>query len=269
MVIYWDAVVLFNFLTDYLLLYSAMRLSGRDIGRKRLMLAALSGAAYAGVQLLFPRSFLLLTLAFLTVAALAFYGSGRAIKLTLLFLLLCCAFGGGVLLLGNLCGQTERLIRGVMFAELPWGVFFAVAGLAYLIFCIAFRSSGAHDRGDLADVTLCYQGKSLHLRLLRDTGNTLRDSASGVGIPVISESALRPLLDIHACAEGEISYHSVGKTEGILPTFCCDRVLCNGVESDFRRIAVTESKFGDSFVGILPAEAERRRQGAQKSLAEG
>ena len=44
MIVYWDLVLLFNFLTDYLLLYGTVRLSGFGIRRGRLALTAFAGA---------------------------------------------------------------------------------------------------------------------------------------------------------------------------------------------------------------------------------
>ena len=65
--------------------------------------------------------------AFVGMALLAFRGTGRALKLGLLTLLLSCALGGGVLLLGQCCGTLERVARGVIFAQLPWGVLLGAA----------------------------------------------------------------------------------------------------------------------------------------------
>lgn len=264
MVVYWDLVMLFNFLVDYLLLYSAMRLSGRDIGRKRLLLGATLGALCAVVQLLLPRSFFLMALVFLAIGALAFYGSGRAIKLTLLFLMLSCAFAGGVLLLGQL-GGMEQLARGIVYADLPWGVFFGAAGLSYLVFCIAFRGSAAQNRGDLATVDITCGDKRVSLRLLRDTGNTLRGS-DGIGVPVISKGAIKALCMDSNCTD-DLPYRSVGQQSGTLKTISCDRFLCDGQETAIRRIAVSDNEFGDSFVGILPQEIAMEEKYVQKPMA--
>jgi len=253
MVVYWDAVMLFNFLTDYLLLYGAMRLAGRDIGRRRLALGALLGALYAAVQLLLPRSFLLMAFVFLAIGAVAFAGTGRAVKLTMLFGVLCCAFGGGVLLLGQ-CAAAEKLARGLVYAELPWSVFFLTAAGAYLLFGVFFRGSAERSGAEVSEVTVVYRGKSVCLRLLHDSGNALC-APSGVGIPVISAVALRPLIAASECTD-RVAYHSVGRADGTLPSFLCDRFVVDGAETPIRQIALTEEKFGNGFVGILPCETE-------------
>ena len=122
MVIYVESVLAFHFLLDYLLLFGAARLAGRTVARRRLLLGAAVGGAYAAVQLFLPRSVLFLLLALALMGAAAFSGSGQAVKLTLLFFLVSCGFGGAVVLLGQGTGSMTRLARGVVAADLPWGV---------------------------------------------------------------------------------------------------------------------------------------------------
>lgn len=111
MVVYWDLAALVNGAADYLLLLSAARLAGRTVPRLRLLGAAAFGAAYAVLRLVLPCSPWLNAAAFVGMALLAFRGTGRALKLGLLTLLLSCALGGGVLLLGQCCGTLERVAR--------------------------------------------------------------------------------------------------------------------------------------------------------------
>lgn len=268
MIVYWDSVLLFNFLTDYLLLFCTMRLSGFAIKRLRLTLAALLGAVYAVVQLTFPCSVFCLLAVLSLMGAQAFFGTGRALKLTLLFAALSCALGGCVLLLGQFSGSTERLVRGVVFAELPWGVFCAAAVLCYLILGVVFRYSAQHTGGELARVTLTYRGKSASLTLLRDTGNTLTDAQTGTGIPVVSERAVRDLLSADEIALLPcIPYRCVGTQEGLLPVFRCDELSCDGVSLGARLVAVSPNALGGgTYVGLW-CEGSERRQNVQKALA--
>lgn len=146
MVVYWDLAALVNGAADYLLLLSAARLAGRTVPRLRLFGAAAFGAAYAVLRLVLPCSPWLNAAAFVGMALLAFHGTGRAFKLGLLTLLLSCALGGGVLLLGQCCGTLERVARGVIFAQLPWGVLLGAMGVTYLLLSTVF----AAERGTTA-----------------------------------------------------------------------------------------------------------------------
>ena len=251
MTVYWDLVLLFNFLTDYLLLFCTVRLSGFCVKRLRLTLSALCGAVYAVIQLTFPRSFFCLLAVLTLMGAQAFYGTGRALKLTLLFAALSCALGGAALLLGQFSGSLERLARGLVFAELPWGVFFAAAVLCYLLLGVVFRLGARHTGGELTRVTLTYRGKSAALTLLRDTGNTLTDAQTGAGIPVVSERALRGLLTADEIALLPcIPYRCVGTQEGFLPVFRCDELSCDGVSLGARLVALSPNVLGAGYVGL-------------------
>ena len=162
--------------------------------RLRLLGAAAFGAAYAVLRLVLPCSPWLTAAAFVGMALLAFRGTGRAFKLGLLTLLLSCALGGGVLLLGQCCGSLGRIARGVIFAQLPWGVLLGAMGVTYLLLSTVFRGGARHDGGELLRVRLTRGGKTVTLRLLYDSGNLLTDPLTGESVPVIGQSALRALL---------------------------------------------------------------------------
>ena len=268
MIVYWDLVLLFNFLTDYLLLFCTVRLSGFGVKRLRLTLSALLGAAYAVAQLVFPRSFFCLLAVLALMGAQAFFGTGRALKLTLLFTALSCALGGAALLLGQIFGSLERLARGLVFAELPWGVFLAAAVLCWLILGVVFRCGARHTGGELTQVTITYRGKSATLTLLRDTGNTLIDAQTGTGIPVVSERAVRDLLTADEIALLPcVPYRCVGTQEGFLPVFRCDELCCDGIPLGARLVAVSPNVLGGgSYVGLW-CEGSEGGQNAQKTLA--
>ena len=268
MIVYWDLVLLFNFLTDYLLLFCTVRLSGFDVKRLRLTLSALLGAVYAVVQLVFPRSFFCLLAVLALMGAQAFFGTGRALKLTLLFAALSCALGGCVLILGQVSGSAERLARGLVLAELPWGVFFAAAVLCYLILGIVFRYGARHTGGELAQVTITYRGKSASFTLLRDTGNTLTDAQTGAGIPVVGERAVRNLLSAGEIARLPcVPYRCVGMQEGFLPVFRCDELRCDGVSLGARLVAVSPNVLGGgAYVGLW-CEGSEGGNNVQKTLA--
>ena len=194
MVIYIESVFAFNVLVDYLLLFGAARVAGRTVARRRLLLGAAVGGIYAAVQLFLPKSVVLLLLGLALMGAAAYRGSGRAVKLTLLFFLASCGLAGVVMLLGRSLGSMARLARGVVTADLPWGVFLIAAGTSYLLLSVVFRYGAARTGSETADVVIAYRGKTARVRLLRDTGNTLCDPVTGLGVPVIDRHALGDLI---------------------------------------------------------------------------
>lgn len=245
MIIYWDLVALWNLALDYFLLLCSARLAGVNVARKRLLLAALLGSVIAAVQLWLPRSWTVLAAAFLLLCAAAYRGTGRGVRLSLLFLLLCCTFGGAVALLG----RSERLRRGLFFGELPWGVFLLAALSCYILLCVVFRGGAKHRANDFVQAEIRHGEKSAKLRLLCDTGNTLSDG--GKAVPVVEKTALSAL------SIGEIlplTYTAVGVGEGTLESFLCDELVVDGRPLGRRRIALSPTPLGGEFQGLWCAK---------------
>ena len=260
MVIYIESVFAFNVLVDYLLLFGAARLAGRTVARKRLLLGAAVGGIYAAVQLILPSSGLFLLLSLAGMGTAAYYGSGRAVKLTLLFFLASCGLAGVVVLLGQSLGSMTRLARGVMTADLPWGVFLLAAGMAYLLLSVVFRYGAARTGKETADVIVAYRGKTARVRLLRDTGNTLCDPATGLGVPVIDRHALGDLIgEEEAAALPHIAYCSVGNADGTLPLLRCEGIIVDGIKLEPRAVALAEHPLGDggAYAGLWCEGCER------------
>lgn len=244
MLVYWDMAALWNFALDYLLLRLSSLLVGVEVKRRRLFSAALFGAAFAVTALFIPRASLLLVPAFVLLCALSFAGTGRCVRLSLLFLLLSCALAGAVLLVGG----EERLRRGLFYGELPWGVFFAAAALCYLLLGVVFRGEASKCADDFVHATLRHNSKEVSLRLLCDTGNSLCEG--GKAVPVIERSALRAL-DI--VPTRRLRYTAVG-VEGELECFCCEELLIDGVSLGARLVALSPTPLGADFQGLWCAK---------------
>ncbi len=254
-IVYWDLAAAWNFALDYLLLLGTLRLAGQPIRRKRVALAAAIGAAYSAAALAIPTLLWALLPVALLMCRIAFGRAPRLLRLSLLFLLLSCALSGLVLLLGALGGDMARLARGVVLSELPWGVFCAAMGSAYLLLTVIFRAAARHDAADFVTARVEYGGESAELRLLRDTGNTLCDPLTGEGVPVIEEAAVLPLLkkgDPAGAAYQNYTALRVGTVGGggTLRAFRCDRLTVDGRNLGARLIALTEEGFGGAYQGL-------------------
>lgn len=260
MVVYWDAAAVWNFALDYLLLLGTARLAGRGLRRGRLALGAAFGAAYsvAALALALPLWTILPALA--AMGALAFAGTGRSARLTLLFALLACGLGGAVLLLGRVSGGMERLAGAFFYARLPWGVFLAASGITYLLLSLVFRGGARHEGSEYVRARVFLGGRSVTLRLLRDTGNTLTDPETGEGVPVIEKEALAPLFqnggapDATHIPDRTLRYHAVGTAEGTLEAFRCERLEAEGRDCGARLIALSPEPLGETYQGLWPAE---------------
>ena len=255
MVVYWDMAALWNFALDYLLLLGTARLAGRSVRRGQLVIAAVLGAACSVGMLTLPFSPWLLLGSMLLMCNVAFAGTPRRTRLTLLFVLLACALGGAVLLLGQMSGRGEELTRSVLYARLPWGVFLTATGGAYLLLTVVFRGGARHTRGELVSARVEYEGRCVAVTLLRDTGNTLCDPATGEGVPVIEKKVLAPLFRTEsggaAACLGTVTLRA-GTVRGPeeLAAFRCERLTVDGRDLGARLIALSDEAFCGRYQGL-------------------
>ncbi|MBQ9458568.1 MAG: sigma-E processing peptidase SpoIIGA [Oscillospiraceae bacterium] len=259
MVVYWDVAALWDFLLDYLLLLGAARLAGRSVRRVRIAAAAAAGAAYTVVSFALSPPVWTLLPAMLAMCALAFAGTGRAIKLTLLFALLACSLGGGALLLGRVFGDVRRFARCLMLARLPWGVFFAATALSYLLVTFVFRGAARENGAACVRVRVEYGGKSVETVLFRDTGNHLTDPLTGEGVPVIERRALAPLLR-EAPPFVTLRARTVGDSDAALDAFRCEHLLLEGRDLGARLVALSEEPFSGRYQGLWFGGAEEAKE---------
>ena len=158
-----------------------------------------------------------------------------------------------------------RLARGVVAADLPWGVFLLAAGLSYLLISVVFRFGAARTGGEVAEAVITCRGKTVRVRLLRDTGNTLSDPATGLGVAVIDRHALGDLVsEKEAAALPRIPYCSVGQTDGTLPLLHCEGIILDGKDLGARSVALTERPPGDggAYAGLWCEGCEKGEKDA-------
>ena len=158
------------------------------------------------------------------------------------------------MLLGQCCGSLARLTRGVVYAQLPWGVLLGAMGVTYLLLSTVFRGAARHEGGGLLRVTLTRGGRSVTLRLLHDSGNLLTDPATGESVPVLGESAARALLPKDGEGYITLSCTTAGGG-GTLRAFYCDSLRVNGRSLGRRLVAVSPDIYGDAgFQGVWRLE---------------
>ena len=198
-VVYLDAFLALNFGVNYLLLACAGRLDGEPRCRWRVALAAGLGAGYAALTLLPGWAFLehpACKAGAAVAMLLAAYGrSEKLLRTGGLFLVLSCAFGG-LLLLVSLARETPVMAGGLLGPSLGMRGILIAAALCYGVLSLVLGRQFTHTRtrGELQELTLTRQGRSVKLLALRDTGNTLQDPLTGRPVVVVEGEKLRPLL---------------------------------------------------------------------------
>lgn len=217
MTVYFEMVVLLNFLVDYFLLLGTNRLCGYPPGWRRAVWGALLGAVYGGICLLPGFSFMgntLWQIVFLLGIGIVSFGfSMSAVRRSLIFVLLSTALGGIA------SGLDNHGIGGLLFAA---------AGLCAL--CIfGFRNKPGGIQ--YIPVELQYGEKHIRLTALHDTGNSLTDPVTGRPVLVVCGEIARKLTGltirelsepVDTLAKGVVPglrlvpYQSVGQPCGLL-----------------------------------------------------
>lgn len=175
MEVYLDLLMVFNFLTDHLLLMGSNRLAGFPPDGKRAAAAAALGAVYSGGCLLpgfrFLGSILWRMVCLGLMSGIAFGWNRRALRRGGTFVLLSLAMGGLAL------SGDRRDLPGLLFC----------GGLIWGLCVLAF--GGQRGQQEYVPLQIRYGDKKIRLLALRDTGNTLRDPVTGDPVLVISLEA--------------------------------------------------------------------------------
>lgn len=256
-IIYVDTLFLLNALVDYLLLLAAARLAGEPLRRGRFALGAALGGLYAVAIFLPGLAFLGRPLCRIASAALmmlvSYGGSRRLLRQGLLFVVLTCAFGGGVVAIGLLGGTGLTLGNGVFYSTLDLKVVLLSAAVCYGVLTLVFQRLARHSAsdGELVDIKLFLGDRSLSLTALTDTGNTLTDPASGHPVVVAEGGRAGPLFPKEHCPSSAdlrdpatalprlgtgtwrgrfrlLPYRSVGVDRGLLLAVRADGLELNG-----------------------------------------
>lgn len=198
MTVYVDLLFGLNTVINYLLLRGSAAVSGCPAPPWRLLGAACLGGLYAAVCLL-PGLESLQGLAGQTACGAgmlvaAFGWKRHTLRQGLFFLALSFAFGGAVLLLIQAVEPDCLLLGGRTYYAVSTPALLLLAGLGYGLAALVLAGCGTHTGGQIQPVTLSLGERSAQLRVLRDTGNTLRDPVSGQNVLVAGLPILQRLL---------------------------------------------------------------------------
>jgi len=272
-VVYIDQVFALNLLLDYLLLIATARLAGMPLQRKRLLLCAALGGAYAATVFLPGCSLLghpLLRLCTgLVIALLAYWPLQHRVRMTALFFLISGALGGIVLALGLSIGYRGNILCALYDGRFSWPLLVGTTLGLDLLLHLLFRQGARHGEGELMRIQISVNGKEQQIIALHDTGNTLRDPVNGQPVLVLELSALQELWDAktssilaRSCsAEKRIAalhregvglgftllpFRSIGTASGLLLAVRSDYVKVGRATYSRAWIALSDSPVSDS-----------------------
>lgn len=260
-VVYIDTLFITNLAADYLLLLLSGEVCGIILRRRRYLIAAALGSAYAVAVYLPGAGALSLPAAKigagLVMAAVAYGGEARSVRCAAVFMAVSAAFGGFMWAIELAGGHPAFDMRtlAVSFAG------------CYVLLSWVMRRRGAMLDLPRAQVVLTLGERRTEFVALIDSGNALIDPVSALPVMVIcphvaapllgmSESALAPdaVALVERAAEGGVKmrlipYSAVGGA-GLLAAFRPDTVTIDGEKREMLA-AVSPAVAGDGYEGII------------------
>ncbi len=195
--IYVDVLFVINFIINYLILFSCFHIHTIYTKRWRLFLGATFSALY-GVFAFFPEfsfltSFVIKIISCFCISFIAF-GRREILRNTLSFLAISLAFGGVVFAASLLdASGTFEIENGIYYMHISLPVLFISTASAYIILSLVFYRRGKKENCEIKEIEISNGGRSIKLRALRDTGNSLRAPRTNAPVLICDYPSVREL----------------------------------------------------------------------------
>lgn len=251
--LYIDVFFAVNFMMDAILLMITRKILGCHAAYLRIYAGALTGAALTCLVIILPipEPYVKLVL-FHGPVSIAMIKTGLGIpwgrKLFQGWIIL---YISGFLTGGILQFFQQYVRTGSLFFLLAVAGYYTVSGIWEVILRLGQRTNSR------CKVILYYEGKSCTVEALIDTGNSLTDPVTGNAVSILDKKTARRLLgNLLPDTLRYIPYHSIGKTQGVMPMVTLDKmtVICTGEKKEILgpMTAVCENGLtGEEFQMIL------------------
>ena len=257
--VYVDLFFMINFSMDFLCLFLCAKLMSERIRVGRFILAASFGGIYASAALFLSvgggAAALMDMVACAVLAFIAFFSRGRLRSLpalSVVYIAVSAVLGGFMTLLFNFFNRLglSQKISGGESAEDSLSVWLllilaVIGGAAARIWVVFFKKKGLARE---AEIEVFFEGRSVRLRAMADSGNLLRDPISGKPCVVIDRkylfgvfpAGLLSLSRSHSSSIGDIP-HEYARRICFIPTkTAVGEGLLMGVRAD--RVSVIREK---------------------------
>lgn len=262
--IYIDRLFVLNLIIDYFILLGTAKVCGVKLRRWRYGIGALLGALFAACSVLPDADYLSLApikLIFgIFMALIAFGKEEKLLRCTVVFFAVSALFGGAIWAISLKSGVSAA---GAVYIPLSMPVLILSFGIIYALLSIVFRCTAKNAGRQILDVELYHMGRTVLLRALCDTGNSLIDPVTGDSVMIASASVLCKLIPDCENISAEnlqefprykfhlIPYRAVGTEGGLLPAFRPERISIDGRIRDDVLVAISPKVEGDGFNAIF------------------
>ena len=269
--IYIDRLFILNLIIDYLILLGSARVCGLMLRRWRYFLAAVFGALFAAMSVIPGFGFLTLLplklAAGIIMAVIAFGKEERILRCTLVFFAVSSLFGGAVWAISV---QSGASLGSLVYTPVSMPVLVLSFAIIYGALSLIFRRTVKNADRAVYDVRIEFSERSVQLRALSDSGNSLYDPMTGSAVMICSAASLAPLFPeqtellkssdaAEIVAQPQLAgrlrlipYSAVGTASGLLPAFRPDRLTVDGKLRDDIVVAISPTDTcGDGFDCII------------------
>lgn len=215
--LYIDVFFLVNFMMDYLLLRLTGKMMKCSATHGRIVAGAAAGALCACAAMVIPWINTFVRFILLHAAgSILMVKIGFKIGWDRTFLRACIMLYISAFLVGGVMEYFHQYVRRAsLFFALALVGYFVSLGIWELVTYLAGRNAVR------CKVRLIKEDREYMAEALIDTGNRLRDPATGKPVSIISARAWEMLGAEERCY---IPYHSVGKPDGVLPAAALDKM---------------------------------------------
>ena len=262
--IYIDVLVGVNLFINYFLLLCVSKFLSLETRRRRLVAAALLGAAYS-LTILLPELSpalslplkLLMSLS-IVLAAFGYHGIRRLVRATVAFYLTSFAFAGLMLALWYFFAPQGLMIRNsVVYFNISPLALIALTVVCYGCVTLFRRVTGRQMPRELnCRIVIERGGRTCSCAARVDTGNTLREPFSGDPVAVVYEPAIASLIPPKESLNFRLVPFDAVSGNGVLEAFRPDRltVYSGGKTFETRKvfIAAAKTKLGESDALLNP-----------------
>ena len=279
MTVYVDLLFALNMTINYLLLRGSAAVGGCPAVIWRHLTAAALGGVYAVASVLpgvaWLQNICCQSMCAAVMLLVAFGFHKDTVKQGLFFFALSFSFGGAVLLLVQMVEPDCLVLGGRAYYAVSLPAMLLLAGCCYAVAAVVLKGFGTHTGGDIVSVQLQLEERTVALKALRDTGNTLRDPITGQGVLVVDEKTLYKLFPRAKLSEGMrndpaammtylsslypdcrfrlLNYRAVGVQAGLLPAVRCTAKI--GGKTEPLLAAFSPAVLGDTFDALLGGAA--------------
>lgn len=288
MVIYADVLLVTNLFVNYALLDCSARIMKNTASRLRILLGAAAGSVYGLVIFLpeLPKIVELLSRIAVTILIVfitfGYVNVKRFLRCFFTFFAVSVGFGGIMLLLWITVAPVGMVYHnGTVYFDIDIAVL-AVSVVVCFAFvsAISFFVERRAPKESVATVEISFDGQSVRLNALIDTGNSLRESFSGYPVAVAEKTAVRKILPLsvseylkgNTTLESDnfrLIVHTTVSGTGIMPAFQPDYVeiktISKSIRTDKVYIAVTENNIaaGEYSIILNPSLLEEEKTYAE------